>query len=335
MDISAAAAVSWSRGTTRGIDASSEGRWSAAIAIISAATTYSGQTAGCGARAFSMRSAAQQARPASHATISRRRSNWSASTPPYRPNTTSGISSTAPSRPTAKVDPVRCRAWTSSATSVALVPSAVTVRLAYSSRKSREVCSGVRSARSRRLPPDVLGNLDDQFELGNFLLVAEHVALDRGGEAALRRQAQLVQRHELRRLVDPALDRVRVFQLAPLGGHQAEHDHLAGRHEAQRLEAAGALVVVFEEEAVHGQFAEQRLGNEVVPARRGPRGAEVAPAQVRGDREPRGLGRERGVDLADVAQVLVLGVLAAPGDLRALRRVVEVGQAGVVELEVG
>src|SRR5215831_3356004 len=240
MDISAAAAVSWSRGTTRGIDASSDGRWSAAIAIISAVITYNSQTAGCRARAFSMRSAAQQARPASHATISRRRSNRSASTPPYRP--------------TAKVDPVRCRAWTSSATSVASVPSAVTVRLAYSSRKSREVRSGVRSARSRRLPPDVLGNLDDQFELGHFLLVAEHVALDRGGEAALRRQAQLVQRHELRRLVDPALDRVRVFQLAPLGGYQAEHDHLAGRHEAQRLEAAGALVVVFEEKAVHGQL---------------------------------------------------------------------------------
>src|SRR5215468_6656071 len=46
MDISAAAAVSWSRGTTRGTDASSDGRWSAAIAIISAVATYGGQTAG-------------------------------------------------------------------------------------------------------------------------------------------------------------------------------------------------------------------------------------------------------------------------------------------------
>src|SRR5262249_43111853 len=48
MDISAAAAVSWSRGTTRGIDASSDGRWSAAIAIISAVATYGGQAAGMG-----------------------------------------------------------------------------------------------------------------------------------------------------------------------------------------------------------------------------------------------------------------------------------------------
>ena len=148
IDISAAAAVSWSRGTTRGIDASSEGRCSAAAAIISPVTTYSGQVSGCAASAFSMRRAAQQASAASHARISRRRSKRSASTPPYRPNTTSGTSSTAPSRPTATVDPVSCLAWTSRATSVAWVPSAMTVRLAYSSRKSREVRSGVRSARS-------------------------------------------------------------------------------------------------------------------------------------------------------------------------------------------
>jgi hypothetical protein len=43
---------------------------------------------------------------------------------------------------------------------------------------------------------------------------------------------------------------------------------------------------------------------------------------------------ERGVRLADVAQVHVVGVLTAPGDLRPVLRVVEVGQARVVELEV-
>jgi hypothetical protein len=44
---------------------------------------------------------------------------------------------------------------------------------------------------------------------------------------------------------------------------------------------------------------------------------------------------DRVVDLLDVAQVHVLGVLAAPGDLGALGRVVQVGQRGVVELQVG
>ena len=111
------------------------------------------------ARAFSVRRAAQQPSAPSQTKISRRRSKRSASTPPYRPNTTSGTSSTAPSRPTATVDPVSCLACTSSATSVAWVPSAMTVRLAYSSRKSREVRSGVRPARS-------LGRLNAARALG-------------------------------------------------------------------------------------------------------------------------------------------------------------------------
>jgi hypothetical protein len=56
---------------------------------------------------------------------------------------------------------------------------------------------------------------------------------------------------------------------------------------------------------------------------------------VGGDGHPGWLVLERGVDLADVAQVQVLGVLAAFADLGALGGVVEVGQAGVVELQVG
>src|SRR5439155_14626613 len=66
-----------------------------------------------------------------------------------------------------------------------------------------------------------------------------------------------------------------------------------------------------------------------------PGGAEVAAAHVRGDGHARGLAGDRVIDLLDVAQVHVLGVLAASGDLGALGRVVEVGQGGVVELQVG
>src|SRR5262249_60038821 len=109
----------------------------------------------------------------------------------------------------------------------------------------------------------------------------------------------------------------------------------AGRDEPQRLEAPGAGVVVFEEEPVHRQLAEQGLGDEVVAAGGGPGGAEVATAQVGGDGQPGGLVRQGGVDLADVAQVHVFGVLAAGGDLGPLGGGVEVGQRGVVELEVG
>ena len=84
---------------------------------------------------------------------------------------------------------------------------------------------------------------------------------------------------------------VLALQLAALRGHQAEHDHLARRHEPQRLEPARPRVVVLEEEAVHVQPAEQRLGHEVVAALGRPRRPEVPAAHVRGDRQARPGGR--------------------------------------------
>src|SRR5215469_10922421 len=112
IDIRADAAVILSRGITLGMDASRDGRCSEYAAIISAVTTYSGQTAGRRAIALSIKSVAQTPSAASHQHISLRRSKRSASTPPYRPNTISGTTSTAPSRPTAKVEPVSWRACT-------------------------------------------------------------------------------------------------------------------------------------------------------------------------------------------------------------------------------
>ena len=89
-------------------------------------------------------------------------------------------------------------------------------------------------------------------------------------------------------------ERVLVLQRSSLGGDEAEHDPLAGRDEAQRLEAAGAGVVVLQEEAVHVQLVEQRLGHEVVPTLGHPRRAEVAAARVGGDGHALGpIGRAR------------------------------------------
>src|ERR1700722_12313911 len=86
-DMIAAAAVSCARGTTRGVAASNAGRCSDASPIISAAITYSGHSSGCGSSALTSRSTAHPARPGSDQRISARRSNRSASTPPYSPNT--------------------------------------------------------------------------------------------------------------------------------------------------------------------------------------------------------------------------------------------------------
>ena len=75
-----------------------------------------------------------------------------------------------------------------------------------------------------------------------------------------------------------------LFQRAGFRGDQAEHDLLlALGHEAQRLEAAGPLGVVFEEIAVVVGLAEHHLGHRLVPAFRNPGGAEVAAAHMRGD----------------------------------------------------
>ena len=84
--------------------------------------------------------------------------------------------------------------------------------------------------------------------------------------------------------------------------HEPEHDLLSLRHEPQRLEAARALVVVLEEEAVHLEVAEERLGDEVVASLGGPRGAEVAAAQVRRHGHALGAAGERLVDRAGCRQ---------------------------------
>src|SRR5690606_24194656 len=162
-----------------------------------------------------------------------------------------------------------------------------------------------------RLSPDLLGGLHDQRQLGHLLIVGQLVALHRRGEPALWREAELAQRHVPGRLLDPALELVLGLQLTGLGGHQAEHHLLARRHEPQRGEASRPLRVVLQEEPVHRELGEERLGHEVVPALGRPGGAEVAPAHVGGHPQPRRPVRQRGVDLPDVAQVLVLRVVAA------------------------
>ena len=118
------------------------------------------------------------------------------------------------------------------------------------------------------LAPDLARRLDDQAQLRLLLAEREVVAVHGRREAALRREAELVDVGELARLLDAALERVLALQLAALGRHEPEHDELAGRQEAQRLEAARALVVPLHEEAVDLQLVEQHLGDVVVAAAR-------------------------------------------------------------------
>src|SRR5579864_5423162 len=101
------------------------------------------------------------------------------------------------------------------------------------------------SQRRTKSTPHLVGHFADHAQLGPLLVLGQDIAFLGRGEAALRRQAELIEVDEFLRLLDAALDRVLGFQRAGLGGDQAEHCEPAFRQPAQRLETAGALGVVF------------------------------------------------------------------------------------------
>ncbi len=119
-----------------------------------------------------------------------------------------------------------------------------------------------------------------------------------------------------------------------LGADEAQHHLLVLRHEAQRLEAAGALGVVLEKESVHGGPAEYRLGHRVVSARGHPHAHVIAAAGVHGDAERRRAMGEDGVDDARVLRRQLVRVLAVRLYLGADVLVAQASDSHVVELKV-
>src|SRR5437899_2589032 len=99
--------------------------------------------------------------------------------------------------------------------------------------------------------PNFLGELHDHPEFRPLLVFGQYVALLGRGKAALRRETILIERRELTRFLDAALDVVLLLQRAALRRDQPEHHHLVAlRQEPHRLEATGTVGVVFEEIAV-------------------------------------------------------------------------------------
>src|SRR6185312_5916118 len=74
------------------------------------------------------------------------------------------------------------------------------------------------------LAPHLRGGLQDELQLAELLVGGQVVALARGREAALRREAELVDVHVLRGLLDAALEVVLALELRALRRHEAEHD---------------------------------------------------------------------------------------------------------------
>src|SRR6266567_1072884 len=99
--------------------------------------------------------------------------------------------------------------------------------------------------------PDRCGGAGDESQLGLLLIGREQVAAAGGGESALRADRQVLTVHVPGRLIDAALEVIEGFQDRGLGGDQAEHHDAAWRDEPQRLEAAGPLGVVLQQEPVH------------------------------------------------------------------------------------
>src|SRR5215472_10575946 len=197
-----------------------------------------------------------------------------------------------------------------------------------------------KSASGTRVPrpdlaPDLTRDLDDALKLVDLLLDADAVALDGRGEAALRAEGELVERHVFRGLVDPTLELVGTLQHALLRGDEAEYDHLALGYEAERGEAAGARRVVLQEVAVDLDLVEENLGHGIVATLGDPAAFEITAAEMHGDGHVPRPARDRAVDQPRVSVRQLLGILADAAHLVAQLRIAEIGEVHLIELQVG
>src|SRR6202035_1332737 len=183
-------------------------------------------------------------------------------------------------------------------------------------------------------PPHVLRDLADHLELRPLFLFGESIPFLGRGEAALRRQAKLLDIGEFCGFLDAALDGVLGFQTAGLGRHQAEHRAAAFLQTPQRLETAGAVGVVFHEIAVHLDLVEQHFLLGLVAAGAHVGRFVVAAAQMHGHRHVRRNVRHRDVDELAVERAERLRIVAAILHLLAIFWIAQHGDEDFVELQV-
>src|SRR5687768_6052122 len=97
--------------------------------------------------------------------------------------------------------------------------------------------------------PDLPGRLHYRIQLLPHLVFAENFRID-AAEAALGAQCELLYWEEFARLIDSSLQLIYGLHVGILGRNQAEDSDFISRHETQRLEAAGAVAVVLEQDAL-------------------------------------------------------------------------------------
>src|SRR5262245_37787097 len=184
-------------------------------------------------------------------------------------------------------------------------------------------------------PPNLVRQLDDHVQLGPLLVLGKHVAFLGGREATLRGQAKLFKRDIFGRLLDTLFDIGAGLQPAGLRCDQTQHhDLFALRQEAQRLEAASTIGIVFEEVTVVVALAEQIFCNGLVAARRNKGRTKVASTDMGCDCHVGRLCRKALVDAADVGFLQVIDVKAPLLGLRQLLLRAQIGPGGVVPLQI-
>src|ERR1700722_17553462 len=178
--------------------------------------------------------------------------------------------------------------------------------------------------------PHLFGNFDEPRQLDPLIGFAEVVAVRRRRKPALMAQCALLERHVFRGLLNAALDVVLGLGSGLLRAHEPEHDGRALRSKTQRGEIAGALVVIFQEEAVDLHLVEQDLRDWLVAALRDPSALEIPTTEMDADSH---VGRPVANGIVDEPAIEAderVRVVAARLGSRANFGIAEISKIGVV-----
>src|SRR5436309_7412378 len=139
----------------------------------------------------------------------------------------------------------------------------------------------------RPAAPNRLRGPDDDLELAALVLDRNAVSQDRRRETALRTQRQTLEGDDAARLSQAPFEALDGLHPRRLRRDEAEDHRLVLRDLPQRVERAGALVIVLEEETLGADVAEDRARDRVVRPGREPAASLVPAAEVEAEGDAR------------------------------------------------
>src|SRR5881409_1393385 len=188
---------------------------------------------------------------------------------------------------------------------------------------------------SAGLFPHLPCRIHDQLQFPPLIIFRKKVPGSYGSKSALRTEREIVQGNKTRGLVNPAAQFVLRFQLWLLCCHESEDYIFSVRHQTQRFNTPGALSVVFQQECIDIQPAEEFLGDDVVSSFGVPAATTVSAADMeRADKVILTYPSKAGVVAFDSAFKLGVGVPACLPHSFALSGIEVVRIIGRIELDV-